>query len=1220
MNKLLTKIAKVVLGLSLAAGVGVAIGAKKADAVFADDPTVTFTMKGFGGQSANSYQNSAVSGTGTKSVGGTLAASSYAYNASTGQVRGNKTSIAAASPSSDNSKNWHLFNTAAMPGAIKSIVVKTSSPTSSNYFKGTLYVALGTSSMGATTSVSGASSATPTASGSYADTFTFSNLNSTNDYTYFKVMSNVAFTAGSVTNVSVVVTYDGGSSNTLNAPVPVFDRANNTITWTNVTNATSYQLKLDNGSYATATSGYSVASVSLNDVHTVSVKALADGYTTSDAGSVTFHRYATKGTSTDPYTVADAIRAIDNNDGIENVYAQGVVSAIPTAYNSQYSNITFNIVDTYGDTDFVQAYRCTGTDAADVAVGDTALVSGTLKKFNSTYEFDSGCVLQQLTHPVVSTTWTITFDSDGGTDPDDIEVGDGLTFNFPSPGTKANYVFTGWSNDSGATFHQEGETSGLVDDDDMYVAFWQTKGTQNNPYTIAEARTAITNNAGVKGVYAEGIVSAIPTAYSSQYSNITFNLVDSSNDTDFLQAYRCTGTDAADVAVGDTALVSGNLILHSGTYEFASGCVLVTLTAPTVSSLEITGSLTNTSYYTDGAWDPTGLTVTATYSNSSTADVTSNVSWSYSPATPAAMGVGANQDLTITAEFGGESDDIVKQVSVSSAPTFTLVTDPSTLTSGTTFIFVAQSTSLKAMKQGRTTSNSASQVADVTLSNSFNSGSVATSAEATVFTLGGSTGAWTIKNGDNQLGFSGTSNNNMKFNENMTDTFKINIQSGYLLSVESNTYSGRKLQYNHNNGDPRFSNYNGGQTYVYMFAMIAEVSFGDTDHISIASLPETEFAVGDTFNSTGLSILAWDGNNEATANSKTVDVTSVSLSGTTFTDSDIGSNSVTVTYTESGNNFTTSYNIYVYASATYELVTEEPEGGWSGSYLITYTVSSATTAIPETGTYAMRASLTNFDVVGNFVKVTPVTAGGKTTITAGQHLQFSIASYSTGYSIAGHSGKFVGWGSASNNGLTTSDSALLNSISYDTAEDATSILCSAGTKGLTLNTSSGQFRYYSNAFVQLYKLVESSEANAYAAEFLELMSTGANPACVADGSSDIEDLKVAWAILFADFNDLSNADKQLFTQGSADESGDDIAKTLALYDYVCGKYGTNLESQDCNNYNFMSRSVTPIGGQNLLLNTVIGNNANTITVIVIISLVSVTAIGGYFFIKRRQEN
>jgi len=73
-------------------------------------------------------------------------------------------------------------------------------------------------------------------------------------------------------------------------------------------------------------------------------------------------------------------------------------------------------------------------------------------------------------------------------------------------------------------------------------------GTQNNPYTVAQARAAIDAGTGTQGVYATGIVSSIETAWSTQYSNITFNFVDNAGDTDFLQAYRCvsgTGVDAS---------------------------------------------------------------------------------------------------------------------------------------------------------------------------------------------------------------------------------------------------------------------------------------------------------------------------------------------------------------------------------------------------------------------------------------------------------------------------------------------------------------------------------------------------------------------------------------------------------------------------------------------------------------------------------------------------
>ena len=51
-------------------------------------------------------------------------------------------------------------------------------------------------------------------------------------------------------------------------------------------------------------------------------------------------------------------------------------------------------------------------------------------------------------------------------------------------------------------------------------------GTQNNPYTVAQARAAIDAGTGTQGVYATGIVSQIVTEYSTQHSNITFDMVD----------------------------------------------------------------------------------------------------------------------------------------------------------------------------------------------------------------------------------------------------------------------------------------------------------------------------------------------------------------------------------------------------------------------------------------------------------------------------------------------------------------------------------------------------------------------------------------------------------------------------------------------------------------------------------------------------------------------
>ena len=115
-------------------------------------------------------------------------------------------------------------------------------------------------------------------------------------------------------------------------------------------------------------------------------------------------------------------------------------------------------------------------------------------------------------------------------------------------------------------------------------------GSQANPYTVAQAREAIDSGIGTQGVYATGIVSGIPTAWSTQYNNITFNFVDQEGDSEFLQAYRCVSTNSADastVAVGDIVVVYGNLTKYNTTYEFGQGCQLVSLEHPQVADPEL---------------------------------------------------------------------------------------------------------------------------------------------------------------------------------------------------------------------------------------------------------------------------------------------------------------------------------------------------------------------------------------------------------------------------------------------------------------------------------------------------------------------------------------------------------------------------------------------------------------------------------------------------------
>lgn len=109
------------------------------------------------------------------------------------------------------------------------------------------------------------------------------------------------------------------------------------------------------------------------------------------------------GTENNPYTVEQAIAAIDAGTGTEGVYATGIVSKIVTAYNSRYGNISYNIsADGTTSGAQLQAYRGFSYDGAwftsadDIKIGDIVVIYGNLTKYNTTYEFAEGNQLVSL--------------------------------------------------------------------------------------------------------------------------------------------------------------------------------------------------------------------------------------------------------------------------------------------------------------------------------------------------------------------------------------------------------------------------------------------------------------------------------------------------------------------------------------------------------------------------------------------------------------------------------------------------------------------------------------------------------------------------------------------------------------------------------------------------------------------------------------------------------
>ena len=175
-------------------------------------------------------------------------------------------------------------------------------------------------------------------------------------------------------------------------------------------------------------------------------------------------------------------------------------------------------------------------------------------------------------------------------------------------------------------------------------------GTEKNPYTVAQARAAIDAGSGVAGVYATGIVSAIPTVWSTDYNNITFNIVDKKGDETFLQAFRCVSTtdaDASTVAVGDVVVIYGNLTKYNTTYEFAQDCQLVSLTQPVDPTLTVDNA--DKTINVDAAGTITNheeQTIKVKFANFTTAPTTSTVYVEYCDADGKALVTGGYDWIT----------------------------------------------------------------------------------------------------------------------------------------------------------------------------------------------------------------------------------------------------------------------------------------------------------------------------------------------------------------------------------------------------------------------------------------------------------------------------------------------------------------------------------------------------------------------------------------------
>lgn len=164
--------------------------------------------------------------------------------------------------------------------------------------------------------------------------------------------------------------------------------------------------------------------------------------------------------------------------------------------------------------------------------------------------------------------------------------------------------------------------------------------TQETAYTVEEVKNIIDNTPEKQledeRVFVKGTVSKVDS-YNSTYKSITYWL-----DENAFEIYGGLGLDSAgfsakeDVEFGATVIVYGNATKYKTTYELDKNNYLVSYTAPapvTLESVAITGEASTTEYEEGAKFNRSGLALTATYSDETTQDVTTDATWTVAPET-----------------------------------------------------------------------------------------------------------------------------------------------------------------------------------------------------------------------------------------------------------------------------------------------------------------------------------------------------------------------------------------------------------------------------------------------------------------------------------------------------------------------------------------------------------------------------------------------------------
>lgn len=158
----------------------------------------------------------------------------------------------------------------------------------------------------------------------------------------------------------------------------------------------------------------------------------------------------------------------------------------------------------------------------------------------------------------------------------------------------------------------------------------------------------------------------------------TYRYVATDEDNNIITTANWTSSDPTVATVTSSEGVASVTTVKPGEYSltatssgFNSGSAGITVSKSYVENVVVGGSMTKTSYTTSESWSPNGLTATADYHSGWVEDITSQVEWTFSPASPTAgttsvipyahfegeAYAGSSQSVTVTVQHAGTAED-----------------------------------------------------------------------------------------------------------------------------------------------------------------------------------------------------------------------------------------------------------------------------------------------------------------------------------------------------------------------------------------------------------------------------------------------------------------------------------------------------------------------------------------------------------------------------------